>query len=185
MKTTAILCSLLALLAAPLAPRAQEAGQPVRAFERDYTGVESIQAEIHTHEGVMTFELEFREAPMTVANFLHLIDSGFYDGLIFHRVIHGFMVQGGDPKGDGSGGPGYVIPDEISPTLTHETGTLSMANAGPGTGGSQFFICHTPQPHLNGRHAIFGRMVSGYDVVTRIERGDPILAIRITETKTP
>lgn len=172
------------LLLSALVGFAQETAAPVREFERDYSGTEKLHAEISTHEGAMKFELLFREAPGTVANFEHLADSGFYDGLIFHRVIQGFMVQGGDPEGDGTGGPGYVIPDEISPNLKHEVGTLSMANAGPGTGGSQFFICHTAQPHLDGRHAIFGRMITGFDVLTRIERGDPILGIKITETTT-
>ncbi len=154
-----------------------------RVFHRDYSKTEKITAEVKVHEGVMTFELYFKQAPNTVANFVHLVDSGFYKGTTFHRVIQGFMAQGGDPNGDGTGGPGYVIADEINPALTHETGTLSMANAGPNTGGSQFFICHVPQPHLNGRHAVFGKLVSGFDVLTRIEKGDPILDIKITETR--
>jgi len=154
-----------------------------RVFDKDYSKTEKITAEIKVHEGVMTFELYFRQAPNTVANFTHLVDSGFYEGTTFHRVIQGFMAQGGDPKGDGTGGPGYTIADEIDPALKHETGTLSMANAGPNTGGSQFFICHTPQAHLNGRHAVFGKMVSGFDVLARIEKGDPILGIKITETR--
>lgn len=154
-----------------------------RVFQRDYSKTEKITAEVKVHEGVMTFELYFRQAPNTVANFMHLVDSGFYKGTTFHRVIQGFMAQGGDPNGDGTGGPGYVIADEIAPELTHEAGTLSMANAGPNTGGSQFFICHVPQPHLNGRHAVFGKLVSGFDVLTRIEKGDPILDIKITEIR--
>lgn len=154
-----------------------------RVFNRDYSKTEKMTAEIKVHEGVMTFELYFRKAPNTVANFVHLVDSGFYKGTTFHRVIQGFMAQGGDPQGDGTGGPGYVIADEIDPSLIHEAGTLSMANAGANTGGSQFFICHTPQPHLNGRHAVFGKLVSGFDVLTRIEKGDPILDIKITETR--
>ncbi len=156
-----------------------------RVFQKDYSGTEKITAEIKVHEGVMTFDLYFKKAPNTVANFTHLVDSGFYKGTSFHRVIQGFMAQGGDPHGDGTGGPGYTIADEVDPSLTHEAGTLSMANAGPNTGGSQFFICHTPQPHLNGRHAVFGKLVSGFDVLTRIEKGDPILDIKITETRAP
>jgi peptidyl-prolyl cis-trans isomerase B (cyclophilin B) len=160
------------------------AGQP-RKFKVDYSKTEKIVAEIKVHEGVMKFELNFKDAPNTVANFKHLADSGYYKGTSFHRVIQGFMAQGGDPKGDGTGGPGYTIADEINNKLKHETGTLSMANAGANTGGSQFFICHTPQPHLDGRHAIFGKMISGYDVLTRIEKGDPILDLKVTEIKKP
>ena len=177
----------LALLVAPMAAFAQanpeQAAKAPRVYKRDYSKTDKIYAEIKTHEGTMKFELLFKQAPNTVANFIHLSDSGFYKGTTFHRVIQGFMIQGGDPKGDGTGGPSWSIADEIAPGLKHETGTLSMANAGPGTGGSQFFICHAPQPHLDGRHAIFGKMVSGYDVVTRIEKGDPILGIKITEVK--
>lgn len=179
------------LLALPLAAFAQahgaadghDHGVSGRAFHRDFSKTEKVTAEIKVHEGVMTFDLYFKQAPNTVANFMHLVDSGFYKGTSFHRVIQGFMAQGGDPKGDGTGGPGYTIADEIDPKLKHETGTLSMANAGPGTGGSQFFICHGPQPHLDGRHAIFGKMISGYDVLARVEKGDPILDVKIVETK--
>jgi peptidyl-prolyl cis-trans isomerase B (cyclophilin B) len=158
-------------------------GQPVgRQFKRDYSQTKQIFAEISTHEGLIKVELFFKKAPNTVANFIHLADSGFYKGLTFHRIIQGFMTQGGDPKGDGTGGPGWTIEDEFS-DLKHEAGTLSMANAGPGTGGSQFFICHMPQPHLDGRHTIFGKLVSGFDALTRIERGDPILDVKIIEVK--
>ena len=180
------------LMALPLSVAAQHSpddghghASTSRVYKRDYSKTDKIFAEIKTHEGVMKFELLFKQAPNTVANFLNLADSGFYKGTTFHRVIQGFMIQGGDPKGDGTGGPGWTIADEIAPGLKHETGTLSMANAGPGTGGSQFFVCHAPQPHLDGRHAIFGKMISGYDVVTRIEKGDPILSIKITEVKKP
>ena len=181
--------ALFALVALPLSVSAQDDDhgpeKATRVYKRDYSKTDKIYAEIKTHEGMMKFELLFKQAPNTVANFLHLVDSGFYKGTTFHRVIQGFMIQGGDPKGDGTGGPGWTIADEIAPGLKHETGTLSMANAGPGTGGSQFFICHAPQPHLDGRHAIFGKMISGYDVVTRVEKGDPILGIKITEVKKP
>jgi peptidyl-prolyl cis-trans isomerase B (cyclophilin B) len=183
----------LALLALPFSALAQHSdddghghGAPTsRVYKRDYSKTDKILAEIKTHEGVMKFELLFKQAPNTVANFIHLVDSGFYKGTTFHRVIQGFMIQGGDPKGDGTGGPGWTIADELAPGVKHETGTLSMANAGPGTGGSQFFICHASQPHLDGRHAIFGKMISGYDVVTRVEKGDPILGIKIHEIKKP
>lgn len=158
-------------------------GQTVgRQYKRDYSQTKQIFAEISTHEGPIKVELYFKKAPNTVANFIHLADSGFYKGLTFHRIIQGFMTQGGDPKGDGTGGPGWTIDDEFS-DLKHEAGTLSMANAGPGTGGSQFFICHMPQSHLDGRHTIFGKVVSGFDALTRIERGDPILDVKITEVK--
>jgi peptidyl-prolyl cis-trans isomerase B (cyclophilin B) len=160
-------------------------GPALRAFKKDYSKTEKITVEIKVHEGTMKFDLNFKSAPNTVANFVHLVDSGYYKGTAFHRVIQGFMIQGGDPKGDGTGGPGYSIADEIDPKLKHETGTLSMANAGANTGGSQFFICHVAQPHLDGRHAIFGKMTSGFDVLTRVEKGDPILGIKITETKKP
>jgi peptidyl-prolyl cis-trans isomerase B (cyclophilin B) len=153
-----------------------------RYYNRDYTGVKQIFAEIKTHEGTMKLELYFKDAPNTVANFIHLADSGFYNGLIFHRIIEGFMAQGGDPNGDGTGGPNWKIDDEQN-KLTHEAGSLSMANAGPGTAGSQFFICHMPQPHLNGRHTVFGKIVSGFDVVTRLERGDPMQDVKIIEVK--
>jgi peptidyl-prolyl cis-trans isomerase B (cyclophilin B) len=153
-----------------------------RQFTRDYSKTKQIFAEIKTHEGTMKLELYFKDAPNTVANFIHLSDSGFYKGLIFHRIIEGFMAQGGDPQGDGTGGPGWNIDDEPN-KRKHEAGTLSMANSGPNTSGSQFFICHMPQTHLDGRHTIFGKIVSGFDVVTRLERGDPIQEVKITEVK--
>ena len=119
--------------------------------------------------GVIKAELYPEIAPNTVANFVTLVQSGFYDGLIFHRVIPGFMIQGGDPTGTGRGGPGYRIKDEFGPGLAHDSeGILSMANAGPNTGGSQFFITLAPTPWLNGHHAIFGKIVKGMDVVREI-----------------
>ena len=119
--------------------------------------------------GIMTGELYPEVAPITAANFEKLANSGFYDGLIFHRVIPGFMIQGGDPTGTGMGGPGYKIKDEFGEGLKHDDeGILSMANAGPNTGGSQFFITLAPTPWLNGHHAIFGKVVEGMDVVRLI-----------------
>ena len=176
-----------ALPLAVSAPVSAEEGHalPQRTFKHDFSKTQKVLVEIKVDEGVMKFELFFKEAPNTVANFMHLTDSGFYKGTTFHRVIQGFMAQGGDPKGDGTGGPGYTIADEINGNLKHLTGTLSMANAGPGTGGSQFFICHTPQPHLDGRHAVFGKMTAGFDVLTRIEKGDRILDLKVTEIKKP
>jgi peptidyl-prolyl cis-trans isomerase B (cyclophilin B) len=153
-----------------------------RQYNRDYSKTKQIFAEITTHEGTMKLELYFKQSPNTVANFIHLADSGFYKGLTFHRIIDGFMAQAGDPNGDGTGGPNWKIDDERN-DLKHEAGSLSMANAGPNTAGSQFFICHMAQPHLDGRHTIFGKLISGFDVLTRLERGDPILDLKITEVK--
>jgi cyclophilin family peptidyl-prolyl cis-trans isomerase len=124
---------------------------------------------LKTSLGDIRIELYADKAPKTAANFLKLIKQGFYNGLTFHRVIPGFMIQGGCPKGDGTGGPGYSIPDEFHPLLVHsEAGILSMANAGPNTGGSQFFITLAPTHWLDGKHAIFGRVVGGLDVVEKI-----------------
>lgn len=122
-----------------------------------------------TSEGEFRLELFEDKAPITTGNFIQLAESGFYNGLIFHRVIDGFMIQGGCPQGSGMGGPGYQIQDEFHPELKHSgPGILSMANAGPNTGGSQFFITLIPTPHLDNRHAIFGQVVEGMDVVSTI-----------------
>jgi cyclophilin family peptidyl-prolyl cis-trans isomerase len=129
----------------------------------------SLTAEIETTLGSITIELFAQEAPDTVKNFVTLAEKGYYDGVIFHRVIPGFMIQGGDPTGTGRGGPGYTILDEFHPKLRHsKAGILSMANAGPDTGGSQFFITLGPTPHLDDRHAIFGAVIAGHDVVKKI-----------------
>ena len=126
-------------------------------------------ATFDTYLGTFTVELFDDLAPKTAGNFAKLAKEGFYDGVIFHRVIDGFMIQGGDPTGTGRGGPGYKIPDEFAPGLKHDgEGILSMANAGPGTGGSQFFIALVPTPWLDGKHAIFGRVTAGMDVVRAI-----------------
>jgi len=126
-----------------------------------------------TSEGTFTVELFEDKAPLTTKNFIDLAEKGFYDGLIFHRVIDGFMIQGGDPTGTGTGGPGYEIPDEFHPDLKHDReGVLSMANAGPNTGGSQFFITLAATPWLNGHHAVFGKVVRGMDVVKKIGKVD-------------
>ncbi len=153
-----------------------------KVFEKDYTGIKEIEATIETHEGTIVLSLDFREAPNTVANFVDLANSGFYNGLTFHRVIPGFMIQGGDPKGNGQGGPGYTINDEKN-KLTHEAGVISMANRGPHTNGSQFFITQTEQHHLDGKHTVFGKVLKGQDVVCRIEPNDPIINIKIVEKK--
>jgi len=122
-----------------------------------------------TTDGTFTAELFLDVAPVTAGNFMKLAKDGFYDGIIFHRVIDGFMIQGGDPTGTGRGGPGYTIKDEFAPGLKHDTeGMFSMANAGPNTGGSQFFITLAATPWLDGKHAIFGRVTEGMDVVRAI-----------------
>ena len=124
---------------------------------------------LQTSLGTMRAEIFQDKAPVTAKNFLTLVQKGFYNGLTFHRVIPGFMIQGGCPKGTGTGGPGYTIPDEFHPSLRHDAlGILSMANAGPNTGGSQFFITVAPTPWLNGKHAIFGRLVAGQDIAEKI-----------------
>lgn len=123
----------------------------------------------HTNLGDFTAELFEDKAPKTAGNFLGLVEKGFYDGIIFHRVIDDFMIQGGDPTGTGMGGPGYTIDDEFGSGLAHSSeGILSMANAGPNTGGSQFFITLVPTPWLDGHHAIFGKITEGMDVVHKI-----------------
>jgi peptidyl-prolyl cis-trans isomerase B (cyclophilin B) len=139
-----------------------------------------LTAEIQTSRGSISVELYPEEAPLTVLNFVNLARRGYYDGLKFHRVIEDFMVQGGDPTGTGSGGPGYQFKDEFNVSLKHDkAGTLSMANAGPGTNGSQFFITHVPTAWLDRKHTVFGRVVSGQDVVDSIKKDDRITKIVI------
>ena len=126
-------------------------------------------AVMKTSKGTISIQLFEQQAPKTTANFIKLVRQGFYDGTIFHRVIPGFMIQGGDPTGTGMGGPGYTIPDELGPGLAHNRpGILSMANAGPNTGGSQFFITVAPTPWLDEHHSIFGEVTEGMDVVEKI-----------------
>ena len=126
-------------------------------------------AHVQTNQGAFSIEFFEDKAPKTTKNFIDLAEKGFYDGVIFHRVIEGFMLQGGDPTGTGRGGPGYNIPDEFHPDLKHsEEGMLSMANAGPNTGGSQFFVTLAPTSWLDGKHAIFGKVVEGMEVVRAI-----------------
>ncbi|MGQ9526831.1 MAG: peptidylprolyl isomerase [Chloroflexus sp.] len=137
---------------------------------------------METTRGTIELDLYPQHAPLTVNNFVFLVREGFYDGLTFHRVIKDFVIQGGDPTGRGSGGPGYRFRDEVvGNPLTHEAGVISMANAGPNTNGSQFFITHTPQPHLNGRHTVFGRVVAGMDVVYAIKQGDKMTRVTVRE----
>ena len=130
---------------------------------------ENRKIKFTTNKGVFVAEMFEDKAPLTTKNFIELVEKGFYDGIIFHRVIDGFMIQGGDPTGSGMGGPGYKIKDEFGEGLKHDDeGILSMANAGPNTGGSQFFITLAPTPWLDGHHAIFGRIVEGMDRVRLI-----------------
>ncbi|HEY3129153.1 MAG TPA: peptidylprolyl isomerase [Acidobacteriota bacterium] len=138
-----------------------------------------MKGTIKTEKGDIHVEFFDKDAPKTVANFAKLARSGFYDDLTFHRVIPNFVVQGGCPRGNGTGGPGYTIPDEINPNK-HLAGSLSMAHAGPNTGGSQFFICHSPQPHLDGVHTVFAR-TSDMAAVNAIRQGDKILKIEIED----
>ncbi len=152
---------------------------------------EGLYAKIKTTKGTITIKLEMEKTPLTVANFVGLAEGDienkakakgepYFDGLNFHRVIANFMIQGGDPLGNGTGDPGYFFKDEFDPSLKHDrAGTLSMANRGPATNGSQFFITHQPTPHLDGRHAVFGYVVDGQNVVDLIAKGDKIESVEI------
>ena len=139
----------------------------------------SLIAHFDTDRGPIRIELYPDKAPLTVANFVNLAQRGFYDGLNFHRVINDFMVQGGCPQGTGTGGPGYKFEDEANNGVSHERGVLSMANAGPNTNGSQFFITHVATPWLNGKHTVFGKVLEGMDVVDSIKQGDQIKSLKI------
>ena len=137
---------------------------------------------IETNRGDMVLELYPEHAPKTVNNFVFLAQEGFYDGIVFHRVINDFMIQGGDPTGTGRGGPGYSFEDEVAENpLTHETAVISMANSGPNTNGSQFFITHSPQSHLNGMHTVFGKVVEGKEIVNTIQQGDKMLKVTVAD----
>jgi peptidyl-prolyl cis-trans isomerase B (cyclophilin B) len=142
----------------------------------------SYTATFDTSRGQIVVDLFAKDAPVTVNNFVFLAKDGFYDGLKFHRVIADFMIQGGCPQGSGTGGPGYKFQDEVGPGKPkHQVGSLSMANAGPGTNGSQFFITHIATDWLNGKHTVFGQVKSGQDVVNAVKQGDTIKSITITE----
>ncbi|MCC6607511.1 MAG: peptidylprolyl isomerase [Anaerolineae bacterium] len=139
-------------------------------------------ATMSTTKGDIELELFAEHAPVTVNNFVFLSREGYYDAVAFHRVIANFVIQGGDPTGTGGGGPGYTFKDEfVGNPHKHGTGYLSMANRGPGTNGSQFFITHSPQPHLDGRHTVFGKVTSGMDVVNSIRQGDKMNSVTIHE----
>jgi len=150
---------------------------------------DGIYAHLTTSKGEITVQLAYQKAPLTVTNFIALsegtkvsnkeLGTPFYDGLVFHRVIDAFMIQGGDPKGNGTGGPGYMFADEFSDLIHDRPGVLSMANSGPNTNGSQFFITHVPTPWLDGKHSVFGSVVEGMDVVNLVKQGDILEAVRI------
>jgi len=143
----------------------------------------NYKIEMETNKGTIEIQLFPQYAPKTVNNFVFLAKEGFYDGVLFHRVISNFMVQGGDPTGTGRGGPGYRFDDEFTGNpLRHETGVLSMANAGPGTNGSQFFITHAPQPHLDNKHTVFGKVTKGMEVVNAIRQGDKMVTVTVVES---
>ena len=140
------------------------------------------RVKMDTSKGIIELDLYPEHAPKTVNNFVFLAQQGYYDGVSFHRVIDNFVIQGGDPTGTGAGGPGYKFEDEvIGNPLKHETNSLSMANAGPNTNGSQFFITHSPQPHLDGKHTVFGKVVNGADVVNAISQGDKMEKVSVSE----
>jgi peptidyl-prolyl cis-trans isomerase B (cyclophilin B) len=142
----------------------------------------SYTATIETTKGTIVLQLDAKSAPRTVNNFVFLARDKFYDGILFHRVIPDFMIQGGDPTGTGRGGPGYRFEDEFAGNPNkHERGVISMANSGPGTNGSQFFITHVPCGWLDGKHTVFGKVVSGIDVVDAIQQGDSMKSVTITE----
>ena len=162
---TLLLCSLCALAC-------------FSASAESTAGLKDVNVVISTTKGDIELALYPSKAPVTVANFLNLASRGYYRGITFHRVIPNFMIQGGDPTGTGMGGPGYSFEDEFSPDLRHDgPGVLSMANAGPGTNGSQFFITHVPTDWLNGKHTVFGKVTEGQSVVDSIEQGDTISGI--------
>jgi len=142
----------------------------------------TYRVNIETSRGIIQLELYPQHAPKTVNSFVFLASEGFYDGVSFHRVISDFVIQGGDPTGTGRGGPGYQFEDEVKGNpLTHERGVISMANAGPNTNGSQFFITHSPQPHLNGNHTVFGKVVDGIAIVDSIRQGDKMIRVTVVD----
>ncbi len=157
------------------APKSYTAPPPITIdVDKTYTAI------IETEQGYLILELFAKDVPMTVNNFVFLARDGFYNNTSFHRVIPGFMAQGGDPTGTGTGSPGYKFTDEFS-EHKHNTGTLSMANSGPNSNGCQFFITYAPQPHLDGKHSVFGQLTEGMDVLQKIESGDAIKRITIQE----
>lgn len=174
---------------APATALGKETVNPMSETLKKYDTANPV-VKIETTLGAIVIELFPKEAPKTVENFLTLAKKGYYDGIIFHRVIPGFMIQTGDPTGTGTGGPGYMFADEFSKSLRHDRpGRLSMANSGPGTNGSQFFITHGPTPHLDDRHSIFGQVIEGQEVVTKIgavprdRRDKPLEAVQMLSVR--
>ncbi len=142
----------------------------------------TYKVSMETSKGTMELELYPEHAPKTVNNFVFLAEQGYYDGVSFHRVISNFMIQGGDPTGTGRGGPGYKFEDELAGNpLKHKRAVISMANAGPNTNGSQFFITHSPQSHLDGNHTVFGKVVSGQEIVDAIAQGDTMVKLTVSQ----
>jgi peptidyl-prolyl cis-trans isomerase B (cyclophilin B) len=169
MSKTSILVAALALAITALPAQSEESMKDIRII-------------VKTDKGDIEGVLYPGKAPVTVANFLNLAKRGYYNGLKFHRVIPDFMIQGGDPTGTGSGGPGYRFEDECTPELKHDKpGIFSMANAGPGTNGSQFFVTHVPTPWLDGKHTVFGSVTKGQDIVNAVAAGDKIKSIEILD----
>ena len=169
MSKTSILVAALALAITALPAQSEESMKDIRII-------------VKTDKGDIEGVLYPSKAPVTVANFLNLAKRGYYDGLKFHRVIPDFMIQGGCPQGAGTGGPGYRFEDECTPDLKHDKpGIFSMANAGPGTNGSQFFITHVPTPWLDGKHTVFGHVTKGQDIVNAVAQGDKIKSIEILD----
>ena len=152
----------------------------IPGLKGDSQSPKQYTATIETEKGDLVLELFASDVPMTVNNFVFLAREGFYDGTTFHRVVPGFMAQGGDPTGTGTGTPGYQFDDEFS-EHTHVTGALSMANSGANTNGCQFFITYAPQHHLDGKHSVFGQLIEGMDVLERLEQGDVIIRVTIDE----
>lgn len=150
--------------------------------EKEKVAVKDVRIVMTTSKGDIEATLTATKTPVTVANFLNLAKRGYYNGITFHRVIPNFMIQGGDPTGTGRGGPGYRFGDEFHADLKHDSaGIFSMANAGPGTNGSQFFITHNATPHLNNRHSVFGKVTKGQDIVNAITKGDTIKSIKVLD----
>ena len=169
MNKRTILSAAFALAIAALPAQSEESMKDIRII-------------VKTDKGDIEGVLYPGKAPVTVANFLNLAKRGYYNGLTFHRVIPDFMIQGGDPTGTGSGGPGYRFEDECTPELKHDKpGIFSMANAGPGTNGSQFFVTHVPTPWLDGKHTVFGSVTKGQDIVNAVAAGDKIKSIEILD----
>jgi peptidyl-prolyl cis-trans isomerase B (cyclophilin B) len=166
-----------------LGAQAEEPKEKQNQPEKQEASVSDIRIIVKTSKGDIEGTLFASKVPLTCANFLNLATRGYYDGISFHRVIPDFMIQGGDPTGTGRGGPGYKFEDEIDRSLKHDTpGIFSMANAGPNTNGSQFFITHVPTAWLDGKHAVFGKVTKGQDVVNAIKAGDTITKIEILDS---